>query len=362
MIVIRVIPANLRPTRRAEEEDIPVRETFLEFLNEPFITARLFAQDIFIVPVKPAKEIRSDSLQNPSDPEAGYSSHKGQGYQAQIMETYCPSDGSREEKGLQLITYVAVEPAHKSDAGALLPALSSSTERGLAPGEVLADSPYGSDNNVVAAAERGVAVVSPLQGPKMDKTVTLADFSISSSGEEILRCPHGVSPIKKVRWKKSSHVVFADDACHRCPLHPRCPVRPGKGGYWLRFDDKALRIARRRAHERSPAFLARYRFRAGIEGTFSALDRRTEVKRLRVRGMKAVRFCVTLKALGLNIFRAAAVRTREDGGKAAATSGVAKLITGMVSLIRKTILQGYYVATFLAPSDGDCDPVVLHAV
>jgi hypothetical protein len=130
----------------------------------------------------------------------------------------------------------------------------------------------------------------------------------------------------------------------------------------LRFDDKALRIARRRAHERSPAFLARYRFRAGIEGTFSALDRRTEVKRLRVRGMKAVRFCVTLKALGLNIFRAAAVRTREDGGKAAATSGVAKLITGMVSLIRKTILQGYYVATFLAPSDGDCDPVVLHAV
>jgi hypothetical protein len=177
-------------------------------------------EDDGAVAVKLAKEIRSDSLQNPSDPEAGYSSHKGQGNQAQIMEAYCPSDGSREEKGLQLITYVAVEPAHKSDAGALLPALSSSTERGLAPGEVLADSPYGSDNNVVAAAERGVTVVSPLQGPKMDKTVTLADFSLSSSGEEILRCPHGASPIKKVRWK-SSHVVFADDACHRCPLHPR---------------------------------------------------------------------------------------------------------------------------------------------
>jgi hypothetical protein len=93
------------------------------------------------VAVKPEKEIRSDSLQNPSDPEAGYSSHKGQGYQAQIMETCCPSDDFREEKGLQLITYVAVEPAHKSDAGALLPALSSSTERGRTPGEVLGDSP-----------------------------------------------------------------------------------------------------------------------------------------------------------------------------------------------------------------------------
>jgi hypothetical protein len=254
---------------------------------------------------------------------------------------------------------VAVEQAHKSDAGALLPALSFSTERGLAPGEVLADSPYGSDDNVVAAAERGVAVVSPLQGPKMDKTMTLADFSLSS-GEEIIRCPHGAPPIKKVRQKKSSHVVFAVDTCLRCPLRPRCPVRPGKGGYWLRFDDKALRIARRRAHERSPEFLDRYRFRAGIEGTFSAMDRRTGAKRLRVRGMRAVRFCVTLKVLGLNIFRAAAVRSREDGGKTAATSGIARLIAGIGRLIRKIVMQGYYVATFLAPSDGDCDPIALH--
>jgi hypothetical protein len=35
---------------------------------------------------------------------------------------------------------------------------------------------------------------------------------------------------------------------------------------------------------------------------------RTGVKRLRVRGLKAVRFCATLKAIGVNIFRATAVR------------------------------------------------------
>ena len=147
------------------------------------------------VAVKPAKEIRSDSLQNPSDPDAGYSNHKRQGYQAQIMETYCSSgvfgEEKEGEKGLQLITYVAVEPAHKSDAGALLPALSSSTERGLAPGEVLADSPYGSDNNVVAAAERGVAVVFPLQGPKMDKTVNPGGLLPFFWGKRSLGAPMG---------------------------------------------------------------------------------------------------------------------------------------------------------------------------
>jgi hypothetical protein len=293
------------------------------------------------VSLKPPREIPSHSVQNPSDPDAGYSGHKGQGYQAQIMETYHSSDSSGEEKdadkGLQLITYVSVEPAHKSDAGALLPALSSSAERGLAPREVLADSPYGSDDNVVAAAERGVAVVSPLQGPKMDKTMTLAVFSLSLE-EEILRCPHGATPIKKARRKKSGHVVFSADACLRCPLRPRCPVRPGKGGYWLRFDDKALRIARRRAHERSPAFVDRYRFRAGIEGTFSALDRRTGVKRLRVRGMKAVRYCVTLKGLGLNIFRAAAFRGRKTGGNPAPAGAPSPPAGAIGSLLRHLVI------------------------
>ncbi len=40
------------------------------------------------VEIKNPKEISSDSLQNPSDPDATYSSHKGQGYQIQVMETY----------------------------------------------------------------------------------------------------------------------------------------------------------------------------------------------------------------------------------------------------------------------------------
>ena len=39
------------------------------------------------VTVKEPKTIPSDSLQNPSDPDASYSGHKGQGYQVQIMET-----------------------------------------------------------------------------------------------------------------------------------------------------------------------------------------------------------------------------------------------------------------------------------
>jgi hypothetical protein len=44
-----------------------------------------------------------------------------------------------------------------------------------------------------------------------------------------------------------------------------------------------------------------------VEATMSEYDRRTGVKRLRVRGFKSVRFYATLKAAGINILRAAAV-------------------------------------------------------
>ncbi len=67
-----------------------------------------------------------------------------------------------------------------------------------------------------------------------------------------------------------------------------------------------MRVAKRLATEQTSEFKDRYRWRAGAEATISELDRRTGVKRLRVRGFKAVRFSATLKAIGINLFRAAA--------------------------------------------------------
>lgn len=74
--------------------------------------------------------------------------------------------------------------------------------------------------------------------------------------------------------------------------------------FWLRH------LASKRANSASTRCISnkdRYRWRAGIEATISEYDRRTGVKRLRVRGFKAVHFCSVLKAVGLNILRAAAV-------------------------------------------------------
>ena len=256
------------------------------------------------VSVKPAKEISSESLQNPSDPDASYSGHKGQGYQVQIMETYCKDE---KETSLNLITHVNVEPAHQSDAHALIPAIEETKQSGLAPKEILADSLYGSDDNCQEATELGVDVVSPVMGSKEGDSISLAGFQLSDKGK-VISCPQGYAPAITKKKKDRYTAGFDLHQCSNCPNQEVCPIKQGKKFYYLRYTVKQVRLARRRAYEQTDEFEDRYRWRAGVEGTMSEYDRRTGVKRLRVRGLKAVQFCAVLKATGLNILRAAAVR------------------------------------------------------
>jgi len=260
------------------------------------------------ITVKPPREVSCQSLQNPSDPEAGYSGHKGQGYQAQVMETFCDSEDPQvKARTLNLITHVAVAPASLSDSRALLPALTDTQARELGPQEVLADTPYGSDDNCRQAAALGVEVVAPLPGLPPAPGLSLTDFQVSPEGR-VLACPEGEAPRFSKYRKHRYRIAFSSARCHACSQGPRCPVQPGKHYHYLRYAEKAGRVAARRAYQQTSEFRDRYRWRAGIEGAMSEYDRRTGVKRLRVRGLKAVRFCVTLKAVGVNLFRATAVR------------------------------------------------------
>ena len=130
-----------------------------------------------------------------------------------------------------------------------------------------------------------------------------------------MACPQGHTPVKVKHKKHRYTVAFDSSHCMHCPLREACPVKPGKKHHYLRYEDKTMRIATRRAKEQRPEFKDKYRWRAGIEATMSEYDRTTGVKRVRVRGFPAVRYCATLKAMGVNLFRATAVRNalREQG-------------------------------------------------
>lgn len=96
---------------------------------------RLFSEQCAVEPgeqITLRRDVSGESLQSPFDPGAGYSGHKGKGYQAQITKTCEP------ENAVQIITHAAMESAAQSDADSPVRDTEELEARGLKPDTVAA--------------------------------------------------------------------------------------------------------------------------------------------------------------------------------------------------------------------------------
>ena len=153
------------------------------------------------ITLRDPKEVRSDSLQSPHDPEATYSGHKGKGYEVQVAET------CHAENATQLITHVEVTPSSGSDTDVTVPLVDGLAERKVRPDELFADTAYGSGRNAFEASRRGTELVSPVAG--------------SAPGE---------LPRRRGRRTAAAHWGGLPDRRHRGAGHGvprRAPVRRG---------------------------------------------------------------------------------------------------------------------------------------
>lgn len=260
------------------------------------------------ITLKKPGEVESNSLQSPFDVEVTYSGHKGKGYEVQIAET-CDEDNPT-----QIMTNVELTASSGSDATVPKPFINALNKRNIQPDELFADTLYGSGRNVIEAEFLGTELVSPVAGPKCDRTgetksdLTAADFQIDVLRESRSVCPAGLEAMEEYEECAAPERVelrFAGEVCKTCSLRPRCPVKFNDklGVYVLEADLIKVNIERRRRAEASGEFRKRYAIRAGIEGTNSELKRAHGLGHLRVRGGKRVRLAVYLKALACNIKR-----------------------------------------------------------
>ena len=250
-----------------------------------------------------------DVMQNPSDPEASYDGHKGPGYQVQISET------CSETNEVQLITGVAVEPAHCSDQDALEPMLDQLEAQDRRPDLLFGDTHYGSDENVEAAARRGVDLQSPVSGttPGNAGDLTIDDFVMDEERHEVQRCPAGHEPLSSQYESEKDRTVTEMNPCDcvRCDFRNRCPVKKVRDRYIVTHTPAQHRLAARRAEQATTAFAQNYALRGGGESVNSSLKRKTGMGRLRVRGRPSMALGVFLRCAGWNLSRAvAALRKR----------------------------------------------------
>lgn len=250
------------------------------------------------------KKTGGDVMQNPSDPDATYDGHKGSGHQAQIAET------CSEANEVQLITGVETEPAHTSDQDAVDPMLDQLEVHDRKPETLYTDGGYGSDKNVVHAAQRDVDLQSPVSGgPKQNPDdLTIDDFVVDDQTQTVERCPAGHEPVSSVHDhdKGRTKTVMAASHCSSCPYRDECPVKKTHAGYVIEHTPAEHRTASRRAEQATDAFRENYAIRGGGESVNSGLKRRTGMGRLRVRGSPRVRMAILLRCAGWNLFRALA--------------------------------------------------------
>ena len=197
------------------------------------------------ITLRDPKEVRSDSLQSPHDPEATYSGHKGKGYEVQVAET-CHAENATE-----LITHVEVTPSSGSDTDVTVPLVDGLAERKVRPDELFADTAYGSGRNAFEASRRGTELVSPVAGSAPGNShegegdgpppLTGADFQIDVTGEQATVCPAGHRSVEEYELEDAPERVevhFARATCEPCPLRSRCPVKLDRraGAYVLKAD------------------------------------------------------------------------------------------------------------------------------
>jgi hypothetical protein len=254
-------------------------------------------------------------VQNPSDLDATYDGKKGQGYQAQFSETCSAAND------VQLIVSALPQTAVESDANALEPVLDDLQKRDLLPEEMLADTSYGSDDNVQKAAALGVEVVSPVSGPTPITTtteqdangeviakLTIDDFAVDERTGKVEACPAGRVPLQ-VEYDAettTTTIHMSPEDCGACPFRAQCPIEQGKSTCKVSYTDKQKRLESRRREQETDVFRQRYAKRSGLESTNSGVKRRLGLGQLRVRGRRAVNHAIYLKVAGWNLLRAAA--------------------------------------------------------
>jgi len=263
------------------------------------------------VHVREPINVPCNAVHNPADPDSSYNAHHGHGYMAQVVETYSEEEtsGSKDidPPSPNLISHVTVNDMTQQDWDALEPALEDLAGRDIQPESMLADTHYGSEENVQQARDQGVALIAPAPPPKGYKQgrLTLEQFELDEDGC-VIRCPQGHAPIGTSIAAKRHEVRFDPDICGQCEQRSQCPAYSTRAKAqkprW-QYTHERVRTRCRRLCQQTESFKDRYRWRAGIEGTMSQLKRQMRLARLRIRGMAAVSYVVFLRALGLNIRR-----------------------------------------------------------
>jgi hypothetical protein len=250
-----------------------------------------------VIQAKDKKQLASDRVQNPHEPEATYSV-KGQGekkkehvgYKVQVAETVCEAILAPGEPTRNFLTGILTHPAYESDQAGAVKMEAEQAAMGLdKPPVQYVDAAYVSAQKLVQAQAEGREIIGPaLPGPQKEGRFTGAEFQVNVEERQAI-CPAGkantqCSRLVEESTGKVSYRFEFSTQCHDCPRRAQC-LGKGQRHRSLVVGEYHTALQARRQEQQTPAFQQRLKHRNAIEGTQSELVRAHGLRRARYRGL-----------------------------------------------------------------------------
>ena len=249
----------------------------------------------------------AERVQSPYDPQAHFSMKRHlswTGYKVHVTEA-CDDDAAH------LITHVKTCPSMRPDMTSTAAIHGQLAAKGLLPAEHFVDSGY-VDAELLASSQRdhGLSLEGPVRGvpSRVGHGYELRHFTVDWDREQVA-CPQGKT---SVSWRTISaadgspriQALFSRSDCRACPATALCTPGTSTRRYvhfHLREEYEALNAARARMTD--PAWLERYRRRAGVEGTLSQGVRAFGMRRSRYIGLAKTGLQQACTAAAMNASR-----------------------------------------------------------
>ena len=239
------------------------------------------------------KDIHSDSLQNPNDPDATYRRKAGKdhkGYVGNVVEAI------GEEGASQIVDFDYEQNIH-SDKAFCEQYLENNTGETM-----IADGAYGSVDLHNKAEEKNINLVTTsLVGKEPEKE--MAGFELNEEGTAVNKCPAGKTPEKSTYTESNGmiRVKMSLHDCESCPLKDKCHAQMQKKSAVVMVSEKMIMRARYLIKLGTEEYRELSRKRNAIEGIMSVLRRRYHIDDIPVFGLKRSKQFFTMKIGAFNV-------------------------------------------------------------
>jgi IS5 family transposase len=264
---------------------------------------------------KPKKELSSDRVQNPHDPDATYAV-KGQGeqkkehvgYKVQVAETVSEAILAPGEPTRNFIAGIVTHPAYESDDAGAEKMEQEQGEMGIdKPSVQYVDGAYVSAEKLVQAHAEGRELIGPARPtPQKEGRFSATHFQVQVE-ERQATCPAGktstqCSRLEEENTGKVSYRFEWSTHCHDCPLRGQC-LSKDQRHRTLVVGEYHTALQARRQEQETEVFQKRMKHRNAIEGTQSELVRAHGLRRARYRGLAKVKLQNYFIAAACNLKR-----------------------------------------------------------